>query len=342
MTSLPDTIESEDQLDELLSRADQEAVATLDRNPGDVVILGAGGKMGPSLARMVRRAASSGTRVTAVARFSDRSLERALNGIGIETRRCDLLNREAVMGLPDAPNVIFMAGQKFGTTDDPSRTWAINTLAPALVAERYGGSRIVVFSTGCVNPLVSVGSGGSVESDALHPIGEYSNACVARERIFEYYSRSNGTPAALFRLNYAIDLRYGVLVDVARKVFAREPIDLTTGYVNLIWQGDANAMAIRCLAIAESPPRAINVTGPETVAIRDLAVEFGRQFGKEPIFEGHESETALLSNSSEAHRLFGRPSVTVNQMIEWTADWVRHGRRLLDKPTHYDARDGRY
>ena len=344
MATLPDTtsIDSEEQLDERLSRPDDEVVSTLDRNPGDVVILGAGGKMGPTLARMVRRAVTSGTRVIAVARFSDCSVESVLQGWGIDTIRRDLLDREAVMSLPDAPNIIYMAGQKFGTTDDPARTWAINTLAPAYVAERYTGSRVVAFSTGCVYPLVPVKSGGSLESDPLEPLGEYANACVARERIFEYHSRLNGTLVTLFRLNYAIDLRYGVLVDVARKVLHGEPIDLATGYVNVLWQGDANATAIRCLDIADSPPRAINVTGRETVSIRWLAAEFGQRFGRQPALVGTESETALLSDASEAHQLFGPPSVTLEQMIDWTADWIKGGGTLLGKPTHYEARDGRF
>jgi nucleoside-diphosphate-sugar epimerase len=291
---------------------------------------------------MVRRGTVSGDRVTAVARFTDEDAEKKLIDSGVETIRCNLLDRDSVRALPDAPNVIYMAGQKFGTSDDPSRTWAMNTIAPALAAEKYAESRIVAFSTGCVYPFVSVESGGSLESEPLEPLGEYANSCVARERIFEYYSRHNRTPVTLLRLNYAIDLLYGVLTDVATKVACGQPIDLTTGFVNVIWQGDANAIAIRCLDIAESPPRALNVTGPETVSIRWLATEFGERFGRQPVFTGSEGDTALLNDAGESIRLFGEPSVTLDMMIDWTANWIKRGGRLLNKPTHYEARDGRF
>jgi len=313
---------------------------------GDVVVLGAAGKMGPSLARMARRGLDACERkmlrVIAVSRFSEAGSRANLEAAGVETVRCDLTNREDVAALPEATNVIFMAGHKFGTTAAPDLTWIMNTYVPALTAERYHHSRIVAFSTGCVYPNVPVSSGGAREEDALEPDGDYANSCVGRERVLTYFSRTNGTPVALFRLNYAIDLRYGVLVDVARKVLAGTPVDVTMGHANVIWQGDANAQALQCLAHAASPPFAVNVTGPETVSIRWLACRFGELFGREPEIVGTEAETALLSNASRAHALFGYPTVVLDTMVQWTAEWLQAGGRLLGKPTHFEVRDGRF
>ncbi len=336
---------SESELDTLLSTPTAGVLKTLSRIEGDFVVLGVGGKMGPTLARMLRRGldeVGKKAKVIGVARFSNAAAEQELREAGIETIRCDLLDRDSVQSLPDSPNVIYMAGQKFGTTDDPARTWAMNTLAPAFAAEKYCGSRIVVFSTGCVYSNAPAGSGGSQEVDPLEPLGEYANSCVARERIFQYYSNRNGTPVLLFRLNYAIDLRYGVLLDVAQKVNSGVSIDLTMGYANVIWQGDANALAIRCLEHCSIPATALNVTGLETLSIRKLAQRFGDLLGREPLLVGAEAETALLNNAKRAHELFGPLEVSLDQMIEWTAEWVRRGGATLGKPTHFEVRDGRY
>jgi nucleoside-diphosphate-sugar epimerase len=337
-----------DELDELLSRPTPAAVDALARARGDVVVLGAGGKMGPSLARMLRRAADdadggrAGRRVIAVSRFGDESAERALRAHGVETVRCDLLDRDAVARLPDAPNVIFMAGQKFGTSDAPATTWAMNVLVPAIAAERFTGSRIVAFSTGNVYPLTPVGSGGSGEGDALAPIGEYAQSCVGRERVLEFWSARRGTPTAVVRLNYAIALRYGVLTDIAVAVRRALPVHLTMGHVNVIWQGDANARAIACLAHAASPPLVVNVTGADTLSVRRLAERFGELLGRAPVLAGEEAPDALLSNTARAEALFGPPATPVERMIEWTAAWVRDGGALLGKPTHFETRTGEF
>ena len=261
-------------------------------------------------------------------------------------KRFDMVpvDRTQVERLPDTENLVFMAGQKFGTAAAPERTWAMNAYVPAVVAERYAPARprTVVFSTGCVYPNTPVASGGSREEDPLEPLGEYANSCVARERLFEHFAGAHRAPLLLFRLNYAVDLRYGVPVDIARKVRDGEPIDLTTGHVNVIWQGDANAMALRSLLHAAWPPVALNVTGPETVSVRDLAHRFGDLFGRPPILAGEEADTALLSNAARALALFGPPEVPLETLVRWCAAWQRCGGRLLNKPTRFEARDGRY
>ncbi|HLK58781.1 MAG TPA: NAD-dependent epimerase/dehydratase family protein [Chthonomonadaceae bacterium] len=337
---------TEGELEERLSRPTPALLETLTRLDGDILVLGVGGKMGPSLARMARRgldAVGKKSRVIGVARFSDKSVESALTAVGVEAHRCDLMDRKEVAKLPDARNVVYMAGLKFGTSRVPEQTWAMNTLAPAIVAERYYRSRMVVFSTGCVYPNTPVPQGGSLEQDALEPLGEYANACVARERLFHYFAVHYGIPIVLLRLNYAIDLRYGVLLDVAQRVATETPIDLTMGHVNVIWQGDANAWALQSLELANVvPPIALNVTGPETLSIRYLALRFGDLLDKTPLFTGTEAETALLSNAGRAFGQFGYPTVTLEQMIHWVAAWVRQGGRTLNKPTHFEARDGRF
>ena len=339
----------EAELDERLSRPTAGLVADFARLEGDVLVLGAGGKMGPTLARMARRgldeAGRGGQKVIAVARFSDPAARAGLEAGGVGTIAADLSDRAQIAALPDAANVIFMAGQKFGTSGAPDATWMMNSYVPALVAERYapGRARIVAFSTGCVYANTPVGSGGSREGDPLEPLGEYANSCVGRERMFEHFARRHGSPLALFRLNYAVDLRYGVLVDVARKVRDGEPIDVTMGHVNVIWQGDANAMALRSLLHASADPAlALNVTGPETATIRALAQRFGELLGREPVLTGVEAETALLSNAARAHALFGYPEVPLETLIRWVAGWLGTGGRLLNKPTHYETRDGKY
>ncbi|HEY6829855.1 MAG TPA: NAD-dependent epimerase/dehydratase family protein [Gemmatimonadaceae bacterium] len=337
---------NEVELEDLLSSPRDATVAALRSCPGDIVILGAGGKMGPSLSRMARRAADAAggaiCRVIAVSRWSSEEAQRQLNDVGVETIRCDLLDRSAVGALPDAPNVIFMAGQKFGTTGAPAMTWGMNTLVPAICAERYAESRIVAFSTGNVYPLTPVESGGARETDVPGPVGEYAASCLGRERMFELFAERRGTRSAIVRLNYAIDLRYGVLVDIATRVFHGDEISLGMGYVNVIWQGDANRVAIECLPHASSPPFVVNVTGTKTLSVRALASWFGERFGKPPRFTGTEGRDALLSNASHMAETFGEPEVNLSRMQEWIADWVEWGGPLLGKPTRFEARDGRF
>ncbi len=340
--ALPDRIEDVEQLDELLTRPTQALVDDLAALEGDLLVLGVGGKMGPTLARLAKRAAPA-KRVVGVARFSEPGLKVRLERAGIETIAADLLDRAAVEALPRLANVVFMAGRKFGTAGQAELTWAINVLAPALVAETFRHSRIVAFSTGCVYPYVAIGSGGALEATPpLAPSGEYANSCVGRERIFEYFSNRHGTPGRLIRLNYAIDLRYGVLLDVATRVFAGQPIDLAMGHVNVIWQGDANTLALRALGDCTSPTSALNLSGPETVSIRWLAGAFGQRFGRAPVLAGSESGAAWLTNPAQALARFGYPMVPLGRMVDWVAHWVAAGGPDLGKPTHYDARDGSY
>lgn len=336
---------TEAELEDALSRPTAGLLDSLRRIQGDTIVLGAGGKMGPSLARMLRRALDElgrSERVIAVSRFSSGDAEAKLREAGVETERRDLTDPAAVAALPDAPHVIFMAGQKFGTASAPSATWALNTVTPGLVAQRYAASRIVAFSTGNVYPLSPVVQRGAVETDAVGPVGEYAMSCLGRERVFEYFSERHRTPVAIVRLNYAIDLRYGVLADIAGRVYRSEPVDVRMGHVNVIWQGDANAAAIRCLEHAASPPYILNVTGRETVAVRTLATKFGERFRRTPVIVGSEAHDALLSNATRAAQLFGVPSVSLDQMIAWVAQWVRTGGPMLGKPTRFETRDGRF
>jgi nucleoside-diphosphate-sugar epimerase len=338
-------IANEQQLEDLLSEPTQADARAMAEMQGDLLILGVAGKMGPSLAKRARRAselAKMPRRIIGVARFSDPGVREDLANSDIETISADLLAPGALAALPDAPNVLYMAARKFGSTGAEHLTWAMNALLPALVADRYPTSRIVAFSTGNVYPFVPVGLGGATEDTPLGPVGEYAQSALGRERIFHFFSERNHTPVMLLRLNYAIDLRYGVLLDIGQKVFERRPIDLTMGHVNVIWQGDANSVSLRSFALAQSPPAVLNLTGPETVAVRWIARRFGEHFGVEPILEGKEAETALLSNAARCHKLFGYPSVTVEQMIEWVAGWIGMGGSTLAKPTHFEARDGRF
>lgn len=338
-------IHSETELEERLSRPTGEDVAAMAALDGDLLILGAGGKMGPSLAKLARRAADAartGKRIIAVARYSDQNAAADLNASGIETIKADLLEPGALDQLPDAPNIIFMAARKFGTQGSEHLTWAMNTYLPGLVAERYRSSRIVAFSSGNVYGLEPVSSDGSTESSPVAPIGEYAQSVLGRERMFEYASSRWQTRVVLLRLNYAVDLRYGVLVDIAASVFEERPIDLRMGAVNVIWQGDANSMCLRSLLHCQGPARVLNITGPEKLSVREIACEFGRHFGKEPVFSGTENATALLSNAAESHRIFGLPKVTARELIQWVAHWVANGGRLLNKPTHFQARDGNF
>ena len=335
----------DDELEEFLSRPSPEVADALRRSPGDLIVLGAGGKMGPSLTTMVRRACDAlgdGRTVTAVSRFSSTEVAQRLEDTGVAVVRAELGDRDAIARLPDAPNVIYMAGQKFGTKELPSLTWAVNTLVPAMVAERYAGSRMVAFSTGNVYPLSPANSRGSRESDSLTPIGEYANSCVGRERVLEHVSRTRGMPMAIVRLNYAIDLRYGVLVDIAHRVASGEPVRVDMGYVNVIWQGDANAQAIRALTLAASPPRAINVTGPERLSVRDTAMRLGDLLGVAAQIEGTEAPDALLSDTTLAQSLFGAPTISSDLLIEWVASWVSRGGTRLGKATKFEVRDGKF
>jgi nucleoside-diphosphate-sugar epimerase len=335
---------TEAELDDLLSTPRRETIAALAATPGDIVVLGAGGKMGPTLARMAARAAAEvdDRTVHAVSRFSSAAVERMLRDAGVRTVRCDLLDADEVRRLPDAPNVIYMAGQKFGTTDAPDATWAMNTVVPAHCAERYSGARIVAFSTGNVYPLVPVDSGGARESDPVAPVGEYAASCVGRERIFEFHARRDGTRVAIVRLNYAIDLRYGVLTDLATRIWRGEPVSLAMGYVNVVWQGDANRIALECLTRAATPPYVLNLTGERALAVRDLARRLGERLGRTPRFEGSEREDALLSDTTRLRHDFAPPEMPLDRMIDLIADWVRSGGALLGKPTHFETRDGRF
>jgi nucleoside-diphosphate-sugar epimerase len=338
---LPDRFDDVGQLEEVMSRPSDALVADLRGVPGDIMVLGVGGKMGPTLARMAKRAAPD-RRVVGVARFSQAGLRDELTAHGVECIEADLLSRDALAALPDAANIVFMAGRKFGSTGSEWLTWAMNAHVPALVAERFTKSRIVAFSTACVYPFVSTAGGGATEAmPPTAPAGEYANSCVARERMFEHFSHEHRTPGRLLRLSYAIDMRYGVLHDVAQKVLHRQAIDLAMGHANVIWQGEANDWALRSLAHCETPTAPLNLSGPK-ISIRSVAQALGQRLGIEPVLRGQEAETAWLVDCTKAFALFGPPQVTLDRMLDWTADWVQRGGASLGKPTHYEARDGKY
>ena len=324
------------------TEAERDALRAIE---GDLLILGAGGKMGPSLARLAclgSRDAGVRRRVIAVARFSTPGLREALERDGIETIAADLFDRAALLALPDAPNVVYMAGQKFGTTGQEARTWAVNALLPGLVAERFARSRIVTFSTGNVYPLTPAEGPGPDEDGAVGPVGEYAQSALARERVLTFLAERQGTPMALLRLNYAIEPRYGVLRDIADRVWAGRPVELAMGWVNVIWQRDANGIALRALAHCAVPPLVLNVTGRPAFGVRWLAQQFGARWGRQPMFAGVEGATALLSNAAKMEALFGRPSVGIEEMIDRVARWVERGGRSLGKPTGFEQRDGRF
>ena len=334
------------ELEERLSRPTDADAAAMAALGGDLLILGVGGKMGPSLARLARRAADlAGTnpRIVAVARFSNGGLPAELTACGIETITCDLLEPGALLNLPEIPNVVFMAARKFETAGAEHLTWSMNTFLPGLVAERYRTARIVAFSTGNVYPLCSAAEGGATESTPVGPVGEYAQSALGRERMFENGSMRWGTRVTLLRLNYAVELRYGVLVDIGRAVFEQRPISLSMPYVNVIWQRDANSWCLRSFSYCQSPPFVLNITGPETLSVREVAMAFGQHFGLEPNFlPGPEGTSALLNNAEKARSLFGSPTVTPTEMIEWIAAWIRNGGVTLNKPTHFQTRDGKF
>jgi nucleoside-diphosphate-sugar epimerase len=341
----PQAVRDEEALEELLSRPSAADVAFARSLDGDVMVLGAAGKMGPSLARRVRRAldsAGASRRVFAVARFCDSARAAAFERDGIEPVSCDMLDPAQVARLPRARNVLYLAGRKFGSADRPDLTWAQNVVVPGLVAPHFADSRIVVFSTGNVYPLVPPGARGSSEKDPLGPVGEYAQTCVGRERVFEHASRERGTPCLLLRLFYAVDLRYGTLVDLARNVHAGRPVELRAAHVNAIWQGDANSYAFRALDLCEAPPRPLVVTGPEMVSVRAAAEEFGQRFGRPALFGNGAGGPALLGDPGLCVSLLGPPEVDLGRLIGWVAAWVRQGGRSLDKPTHFEATDGRF
>ena len=342
MSKVRDRFESIEALEDFMTAPSDALVADLAATPGDIMVLGVGGKMGPTLARLAKRAAPD-KKVIGVARFSEKGVREELAQAGVETMPADLMDRAALEKLPKAANVVFMAGRKFGASGDVPLTWAMNVQMPAMVAEVFKASRIVAFSTGNVYPFVPVESGGATEdTPPVPPSGDYANSCVGRERMFEYFSAQHGTPGRLFRLNYAIDMRYGVLHDIGRKVRDGETIDLTMGHANVIWQGDANSVALRCLAYATTPTTPINVTGPETFEVAKVAEEFGRLLGKKPKFTGKPAPTGWINNAARMVKEFGPPSVPLAKLIEWNADWVARDMKTINKPTKYEVRDGTY
>jgi nucleoside-diphosphate-sugar epimerase len=343
--NLPDLITTEEQLNDVMSQPPESLVQLMKKLEGDIMILGIGGKMGTTLgyeAVLAIKQAGVKKRVFGVSRFSEAAAREKLEKLGVQTIPCDLLERDAVAKLPQVANVVFMAGRKFGTSDSEAITWAMNTVVPSNVAQHFAKSRIVAFSSGNVYGDVPIFSGGATEDMAPNPCGEYAQSVLGRERVFAYYCQKNKTPTALIRLNYAIDLRYGVLYEIAKQVFAGAPVDLTSGQANVIWQGDANSQALLALDHCAVPANIINCTGPETVSIRYAASEFGRLFNKPVEFRGAEKSIVLLNNAAKAARLFGYPSVTLRQMIEWTAEWVKLGGKTLNKPTHFEVRDGKF
>ena len=334
-----------DQLEELLSQPTPQVIETMAQLRGDLIVLGVAGKMGPTLARMAQRAfeaAGSNHRVIGVARFSNPVEQTKLQNLGIETIACNLLDEAALGRLPDAANVMFMAGMKFGSTGNEPLTWAMNTHLPALVCRRYRGSRIAAFSTGNVYGLTPLATGGSLETDVPNPVGEYAMSCLGRERIFQHFSQTDGTPVSILRLNYACELRYGVLVDLAQKVWAGVPIDLAMGNFNVIWQADANAMALASFADVASPAYLLNIAGPETLSVRKVCQQFGRLMNRDVQFVGVEASDALLNNGQMGHRRYGYPRVGIDQLAEWIAGWIMDGRDTLNKPTHFEARSGKF
>lgn len=345
MLPLPELISTETELNDVMTRPSEALVRFITSVTNPLLVLGAGGKMGPTLAVLAKRAAEAARHpldVVAVSRYSDAKAREWLEQQGVRTIAADLLERSAVQQLPDASDIIYLVGMKFGTSTQPARTWAINSLVPSLVCERFPQARIAALSTGNVYPLARVAEGGSRETDPLTPLGEYANAAVARERIFEYCSQRYGTRIAQLRLSYALDLRYGVVADLARRVWAGEPVEIATGHFNGIWQGDANDMILRSLALAESPVAAFNLTSSTIYSVREMALRLGELLGRTPTFVGEESGTAFVSDTSKLNQQLGAPLTPIDRVLKWIAHWVRSGGRSLNKPTHFEVRDGQY
>ena len=336
---------SVEEAEKMLSEPTPQVIETLSKLDGDILILGVAGKMGPTLARMAKIAVDASgkkKKVIGVARFSKPAEQKKLEEWGIETVRCDLLDDGALKKLPDAPNIVYMAGMKFGSSGNEPLTWAMNTFLPGLVCQRFPHSRIAAFSTGNIYGLSPVVNGGSVETDPLNPIGDYAMSCLGRERMFQHFSQAASTRVSIIRLNYACELRYGVLVDLARKVWTGQPIDLAMGSFNVIWQADANAMALASLAQASSPAFILNVSGPEQLSVRRVCTQLAKRMGRDVNFVGAESPDALLNNGQMGHRLYGYPRVGAEEMMEMIAQWVMAGAELLGKPTHFEARSGKF
>ncbi|WP_324025390.1 hypothetical protein QSV08_19615 [Maribacter sp. BPC-D8] len=341
----PEVFKNEEELEEAISRPTLSVVNMMKELKGDIIFLGVSGKMGISMAHMAKRAcdlAGVTKRIIGVSRFSQATNKDYLESLGIETIAGNLVNQDFIKSLPDVENVIYLAGTKFGTQGNEPYTWVMNSFIPGLVVEQYKKSRIVALSTGCVYPLVDVNSGGSLESDQALPVGEYAQSCLGRERLFQYGSMENKTPISLIRLNYAVEMRYGVLVDIALKVKNNKPVDVTMGYANVIWQGDANAFVLRSLLMCESPAKILNITGLETISVKDVATKFGQLMDKEVVVTGEEDDVALLSNSSLIAKEMGGPEVSIDEVIQWTADWVNTEKSVHGKPTHFEVKDGKY
>lgn len=343
--NLVDEIKSEEQLDDLLTTPAHELIDACRQLADPLIVLGAGGKMGPSLAVLARRAieqAGVRVRVIAVSRFNNAASKDYLHAHGVETQSADVFDRRQLNALPDATNVVYLVGMKFGTSSDPVPTWATNTIAPVHACERFKRAKIVALSTGNVYPLCAIDSGGSLERDPVTPVGEYPNAAVARERIFQHYAATSHTPVVLMRLNYAHDLHYGVLTDIASKIWRGEPIDVTMGYFNAIWQGDANERILRSFALCSSPATVVNLTSPEIYSVRAVAQQLGVLLEREVKIVGQEAPTALLSNTQFMQAKLGQPRIGLEQMLKWIAYWIKSGGAILNKPTHFQTRDGKF
>jgi nucleoside-diphosphate-sugar epimerase len=341
----PERITSEQQLDEVLTRPQPALIEAMGQIQSPLIVLGASGKMGPSLCALARRAAQASQHdleIIAVSRFTDRHARDWLESLGVQTITCDLLDAEALWKLPDCSNLIYLVGMKFGTEQNPALTWAVNTLVPSYVAERYSKARVTAVSTGNVYPFMPVQSLGATEQDPPVPVGEYGTTALARERMFEYASQRHGTAVVLLRLNYAVELRYGVLADIARKVWHGDPIDVTTGYLNCIWQADANDLILRSLPYASRPPTIFNLTGPAVLSVRELAQRFSRLLDRPVQITGAEAETALLSNPARICAELGPPPTSLDRVLHWTAEWVKSGGADLNKPTHFEVRSGKF
>ncbi len=336
---------TEEKLNSLLTTPSDNLVEDIQKIKGDIMVLGAGGKMGPTLCVLAKNAVKKAgieKRIIAVSRGSDKIATKLMVDNGVEVIAMDLLDRKKLDELPDVENIIYMAGKKFGTNGNEWQTWAMNSVVPAFVADRFRGKNIVVFSSGNIYPIVPINSGGCTETDKPIPNGEYGMSTLARERIFEHASHEYGTKVLMYRLNFAVDLRYGVLFDVAKNILNEEKIRLSTPCFNFIWQGHANEIAIRGLLHATSPACVMNVTGPETVSIKKAAIELGQYLGKEPMFEGEEGTDAYLNDASKAMEIFGYPEVSAKTLIKWQAQYLLDGGRTLDKPTHFEERGGSY